>query len=54
MPKDSWAGMIPAVGDPVTGHNPSDFLYDLSFGIRVNRELEKNGGDSNGHTSWVS
>lgn len=26
---------------PVTGQNPSDFLYDLSFGIRVNRVGEK-------------
>jgi hypothetical protein len=26
---------------PVTGLNPSDILYDLSFGIRVHRELEK-------------
>lgn len=39
---------------PFTGHNPSNILYDLSFGIRVHRESEKKKtGDSNGHTSWV-
>jgi hypothetical protein len=40
-PKTAGQGWFQLLETPVTGCNPSNFLYDLSFGIRVNKSWRK-------------
>lgn len=40
-PKTAGQGRFQLLETPVTGHNPSDFLYDLSFGIMLTENWRK-------------